>query len=211
MRGKVENHHYVLFAVGITSIALFSLLVFTTNAKPSSGDDLLKNSTEFIRTSCQVTKYPRLCFNSLAAYASTIQTSPMELAHVALSVSLLNLQSTSATLSRILASQGLKPREVGAIKDCIENICDSVDELNKSLKEMDYLKGPDFEFHMSNLQTWVSAAMTGEDTCMDGVSGYNMNGNVKNAVRSCVVKDTKLTSNALALINCLFSTQVASP
>lgn len=97
------------------------------------------------------------------------------------------------------------------MKDCIENICDSVDELKKSVTEMGCLKGPDFELHMSNLQTWVGAAMTGEDTCMDGFSGYDMNSSVKHAVRRCVVKATQLTSNALALINSLSSTQPASP
>ncbi|KAJ8632218.1 hypothetical protein MRB53_025554 [Persea americana] len=202
-------------------VALFSLLVLTTNAEPSSGSDSPtnaepssgsdspKNSTEFIKTSCQVTRYPRLCSDSLLGYVNTIKTSPTELARAAMSVTLANLRSTSAVLSSILARRGLKPREVDATKDCIENISDSVDDLKKSLKEVDYLKGPNFDFHMSNLQTWVSAAMTGEDTCMDGFSGHNMNGNVKMVIRSCVVKDMQLTSIALALINTLSSAQAA--
>ncbi|KDO65432.1 hypothetical protein CISIN_1g045492mg [Citrus sinensis] len=71
---------------------------------------------------------------------------------------------------------------------------DSVDRLSKSFQEMKNLggvKSRDFLFHMSNVQTWASAALTNGNTCLDGFADKSMNGKVKDSV----------TSNALGLVN----------
>ncbi|XP_058086233.1 21 kDa protein-like [Magnolia sinica] len=195
-------------------VALLTLLHLTSLTKTCSAARALHHTntnTQFIRTSCVATTYPRVCYNSLSAYATDIQTSPKQLAHTALSVTLTGAQSTSAMMSKLSARHGLRPGEVGAMRDCIENMGDSIDELRQSLEEMDHLSGPHFDFQMSNIQTWVSAALTDEDTCMDGFDGDAMNGKVKNIVRGQIVKMAQLTSNALALVNNLASTQSKSP
>ncbi|XP_058106614.1 21 kDa protein-like [Magnolia sinica] len=188
--------------------AMLSLLIFTVHVKSSSATQI--NNTEFIKTRCEVTMYPRVCFDSLSVYANTIQTSPQQLANASLSVSLASAQSTWTMMSRLLKGRGMKPREVGAVRDCIDNIGESIDELKKSIEEMGYLNDPDFQFHMENIQTWVSAALTDENTCMDGFAGNGMNGNVKSTITSRVVNVVQLTSNGLALTNSLTSTQPIS-
>jgi len=87
------------------------------------------------------------------------------------------------------------------MRDCVEEMGDSVDLIRKSLGEMSQLKGSNFELMMSDVQTWVSAALTDDDTCSDGFAGNGMNGNMKNVVRGRIVNIAHLTSNALALIN----------
>lgn len=164
------------------------------------------NTKEFIRTSCGVTLYPRLCFKSLSAYARTIQTSPMELANAALRVSLKSARSSSNKVLKLSKGQGLSPREAAAVSDCIETMQDSVDELQQSLVAMKDLQGPDFRTKMSNIVTWVSAALTDEDTCMDGFEEQAIKGEVKGTIRSYIVSVAQLTSNALAIINKLLST-----
>ncbi|KAJ4829014.1 hypothetical protein Tsubulata_012900 [Turnera subulata] len=160
------------------------------------------NSTDdFIKSSCGVTRYPDLCYKTLSAFASSIQDSPMQLAIAALNVTLANAQSTSNMVQNLSAEHNLRPREAGAIRDCVENMKDSVDELQQSMQAMGDLDGPDFEMKMSNIQTWVSAALTDEDTCMDGFEGKVMNGKTKDTIRSGIVMLAQLTSNALALIN----------
>ncbi|XP_058104592.1 21 kDa protein-like [Magnolia sinica] len=196
--------------------AMLSLLVCSaaqtidgqTNAEFINSDG--QTNADFIKSSCKVTRYPRVCFDSLSVYANTIQTSPQRLAQAALSVSLASAQSTKTMMSRLLKGRGMNPREMGALRDCIENIGDSIDEVKKSIEEMSHLSDPDFEFHKENIQTWVSAALTDEDTCTDGFAGNGMNGNVKSAITSRVVNLSHLTSNALALINSLTSTQPTS-
>ncbi|PSS33172.1 hypothetical protein CEY00_Acc03558 [Actinidia chinensis var. chinensis] len=188
--------------------ALLSLFIFNShmNAISATGVAGKPSSTEFIRTSCSATTYPTLCITSLSSHASAIQTSPKLLAHTALSVTLDTTQSTSAMMVKLSQSHGLSPREVAAMQDCVEEVGDSVDQLRKSLGEMNQIKGSNFALMMSDIQTWVSAALTDADTCSEGFSGNNMNGNMKNIVRGRIVNIAHLTSNALALINSYAST-----
>ncbi|KAF8413018.1 hypothetical protein HHK36_000992 [Tetracentron sinense] len=190
--------------------ALLILLMLTTYMNSCSSTRTIseKTSTEFIRTSCGATSYPRLCISTLSSYASTIQTSPKQLAITALSVSLLHVRSTSDLLSKLSKSHGLKPKEVGAMRDCVEEMSGSVDQLRKSLAELGHLGGSKFEHQMNDIQTWVSAALTDEDTCVDG---FAMNGNIKTTVRGHVVNVVHLTSIALALINSFASIHATSP
>ncbi|KAM7255921.1 hypothetical protein ACFE04_011662 [Oxalis oulophora] len=165
--------------------------------------------TNFIKSSCRVTRYPTLCVNSLSAYSSLIKQSNQQLTQTALTVSLTRSNSASSFISKLVKVKGLKPKEYRALKDCVENMSDSVDRLNQSVKEFNQLRRAtrqEFVWHMSNVQTWVSAALTDDDTCLDGFAGRSMNGNVKNAVRKRVVDVFQVTSNALALVNRYAST-----
>ncbi len=80
-----------------------------------------------------------------------------------------------------------------------------MDEIRGSLKQMRQLGaagagGVSFRFQMSNVQTWMSAALTDEDTCTDGFEDV-ADGPLKTDVCDRVGKVHKFTSNALALVN----------
>nr|GEX72873.1 pectinesterase inhibitor 10-like [Tanacetum cinerariifolium] len=93
---------------------------------------------------------------------------------------------------------GMSPLEISAMKDCIELLSDSVYELKKSIDEMNRPGSKDFRLVMSDIQTWVSSAMTDEDTCSEGFANDKK---MKGVVRGKLVNVVHLTSNALALIN----------
>ena len=200
MEGSFSSHHLT---------ALLILFIFTShvNAISASGVARKPSSTQFIRNSCRATLYPTLCITSLSSHASAIQTSPKLLAHMALSVTLDTTQYTSAVMVKLSQSHGLSPREVGAMQDCVEEVGDSVDQLRRSMGEMSQIKGSNFALMMSDIKTWVSAALTNDDTCSEGFAGNNMNGNMKTVVRGHIVNIAHLTSNALALINSYASTR----
>ncbi|CAM8980500.1 unnamed protein product [Rhodiola kirilowii] len=180
---------------------LFIVLLLPVISIPCLAAPGSATSTEFIRTSCAATSYPALCYTSLSIHANAIQKNPKILAHTALSVSLFTAKKTSSSILSLSNTPGLKPREVGAMKDCIEEMAESVEQMQKSLSEMDSFREAEFQMMISDVQTWVSAALTYEDTCTDGFSGKVMNGKVKTAVRGNILKIVHLTSNALALIN----------
>ena len=182
--------------LGLSLLLLCSILYIA--AARNSAD------TSFIKASCRITRYPVLCFQCLSGYASTIRQSDRQLAITALSVSLSRARSTAVFSSNLTKVRGLKPREHQAVRDCIENMSDTVDRLSYSIQELGHTGkavSQDFMWHMSNVQTWVSAALTDENTCLDGFAGRVMEGNVKTAVRRRVVEVAQVTSNALALIN----------
>ncbi|KAI7728056.1 hypothetical protein M8C21_015011 [Ambrosia artemisiifolia] len=184
------------------TIALIFLAAFYLAGATSS--TTINPSSSFIKSSCATATYPALCEQSLSPFAKTIQTSPAQLARTALAVSLKRSQSTQAYLNKLKKVNGLKPRERSAIGDCLEEVNDSLDRVSKSIKELkncDGVKGQEFIWHMSNVQTWVSSALTDENTCMDGFGGKAMEGRVKSSVRSHITSVAHVTSNALALVN----------
>ncbi|GJS17032.1 21 kDa protein [Tanacetum coccineum] len=91
---------------------------------------------------------------------------------------------------------------MSALKDCFEEIDDSAYELHMSMVEMGKVHmGSQFSFNMNSIETWVSAALTDDDTCSDGFSNKNMNGELKIMVRKHVLNIAHLASVALAFVN----------
>ncbi|KAI3704922.1 hypothetical protein L1987_75151 [Smallanthus sonchifolius] len=184
-------------AIPLIFLAVFYLAGTTTSTA-------VKPSSSFIKSSCATTTYPALCEESLSPFANTIKTSPAQLAHTALAVSLKQSQSTQAYLHKLKRVKGIKPRERSAIGDCLEVVSDSLDRVTKSIQELkkfERTKGHEFIWHMSNVQTWVSSALTDENTCMDGFGGRAMVGRIKTSVRAQITSVAHVTSNALALVN----------
>ncbi|XP_059666978.1 21 kDa protein-like [Cornus florida] len=184
-------------------LLILTLLYLSGTAEPASST-AAASSLNFIKASCSATRYPALCVKSLSNYASAIQKSPRQLAQTALNVSLTRAESTRKFVTKLTKFKGLKSREYAAIRDCLEEIGDSVDRLSKSIGELKHMgkaHGPDFLWHMSNVETWVSAALTDESTCMDGFAGRALDGRIKTSIRAWVTHVAQVTSNALALVN----------
>lgn len=99
--------------------------------------------------------------------------------------------------------QGLSTAEAAVINDCVDNVKDSIHELQDSMDSMGQLGGSVVEFQIESIKTWVSAALTDENTCTDGFDGKKVNAAVKENIRTYIRTLAKLTSNALALIKCL--------
>ncbi|KAJ6791267.1 ripening-related protein precursor [Iris pallida] len=194
-----------------TTLFLFSLLFFIPtlssagehhSAAPPAGD--------FIRASCRSTRYPSLCEECLAAYAEAVRHSPRSLAHAALSVSADRARAASSFVGRLSAPPGGRSahsgrRGGGAVRDCLDTLADSVDRLRRSDREMRRMgrRGTrSFEWHLSNVQTWVSAALTDESTCLDSLSEDSSGaGGTRAEIRKRIVDVARVTSNALALVN----------
>lgn len=184
-------------------MAKISYLLFLLTILITIANFAISTPTNFIKTSCSITQYPTLCYESLSIYASTIQQDPYQLVQTALSISLNKTQSTKAFVTKCKNFRNLKPREYAALHDCVEEISDSVDRLTRSLKELKLcnVKGEDFTWHISNVETWVSSALTDESTCSDGFAGKALDGKIKSSIRGRMVNVAQVTSIALSLIN----------
>ncbi|KAK9914061.1 hypothetical protein M0R45_037859 [Rubus argutus] len=180
-------------------LLVVALLALTVNSASTT------TASNFIKTSCSSTTYPDLCIQSLSSYASSIQQNPRQLTQTALSVSLTRAQYAKSFVTKLTKFKGLSHKEYEAIDDCLEEMSDSVDRLSQSADELNKMgkssKGQDFLWHMSNVETWVSAALTDDNTCLDGFSEKAMDGKIKASIRAQVLNVAKVTSNALALCN----------
>ncbi|KAK4432776.1 Pectinesterase inhibitor 3 [Sesamum alatum] len=169
---------------------LFSLfiLLLSPRANAQKHDDL-------VHRSCLHATYPEICVRSLSCHGSA--ATPRELAQLAVKVSLSRVRKASHFLSQI---KGSGRREQGALSDCVEQMGDSVEELSKTLTALQRLRhDADFRWQMSNAETWVSAALANEDTCLDGFK--EMDGQIRSDVRRKITNVARVTSNALYLIN----------
>ncbi|KAG6655454.1 hypothetical protein CIPAW_05G217500 [Carya illinoinensis] len=194
-RHPLSYHHVFMMLLTLLFMSTLQAVLATTNTS--------QTYEKYIITSCNSTTYPQLCYSSLSPYASKIKANPKKLCKTSLSVGLEAAQNASSIVSKQLKQKGsLTSSETAVIKDCVVNIKKSIDELRESLDAMDKLSGWDKEFQMSNIKTWVSAALTDENTCLDGFEeGQEISEKVKNKVRKRILEVARLTSNALYLIN----------
>ncbi|XP_073015596.1 pectinesterase inhibitor 3-like [Primulina eburnea] len=171
------------------TVYLLTLLLSTTHAAYRH---------DLVRTSCFHASYPNICLRTLSTHGSSAST-PRELAQLAVRVSLAHVRRGSVFLSQ-LTVRGRRAR--GALNDCVEQMGDAMDELRNTLSDLQHLhRGGDFRWQMSNAETWVSAALTNEDTCLDGFKEIGVN--VRADVRRRITNVARVTSNALYLINLL--------
>ncbi|MCD7456981.1 hypothetical protein HAX54_033795 [Datura stramonium] len=171
---------------------------FTSGKKPITSSSSTNN---LVYTSCSNASYPKICIRTLSSF-STINT-PKDLAKASLNVSISRANKASKFLKNLKVKS---KREQGALIDCIEQIGDSIYELKRALFELKHLhKGIGFRSQMSNLETWVSASLTNDDTCLDGFK--EIDGKVRYDVKRKIANVAKVTSNALYLINLLYDTR----
>ncbi|KAJ0231961.1 Plant invertase/pectin methylesterase inhibitor superfamily protein [Hirschfeldia incana] len=164
--------------------------------------------SDFIRTSCNTTIYPDLCFSSLSSFANSINNDSNRLARVAISLSRSNTLHLVSYLQNTYGNcvdRGCGGPTAAILKDCSENLKDAVDEMRDSKIQMEELVSTgsvqSFRFQMSNVKTWLSAALTNQYTCTDGFEDLHEDGCIKDDVSSRVDAVKKLTSIALALVN----------
>ncbi|KAL9385615.1 hypothetical protein Peur_022625 [Populus x canadensis] len=188
-------------------LLLLSLVCITGAEKPARFPRRSR-SRAYIENACTKTLYPSLCIQylSVSANSMTIQT-PQQLAQAALSVSLYKaLQTRTFMLKVVKELKARKSKDYQAVKDCLDQIGNSVDQLSQSVRELHRLERPDAEggdnvfWHISNVETFVSSAMTDASTCLDGFPGRNMDKS-RAMIKAKVLNVAQTASNALALFH----------
>ena len=187
----------------IVFIVIFSVLGSVEPAAVRHAQ--VSRARAFIESSCRSTRYPSLCVKCLSGYANKTQQSPFQLAQVAISVSLAKARQTRAYMMQVSGNfKDVQGRTHQDIRDCLDQINDSVDRLTQSILELRRMNqeggDSDFTWRMSNLNTWVSAALTDATICVDGFSGREM-GKMKATIKGKLVDVAQITSNALALVD----------
>nr|GEU31589.1 21 kDa protein-like [Tanacetum cinerariifolium] len=186
----------------LSTTVLLASTTFGQPIEPSS------NETDYIRTSCNTTRYPETCFATLSNYSDYIKHDPSRMAKVAIHVALSNVTHTATYVTNVSQqannnSNNNNTREAAAIEDCVSVLGDAIDEIHKSNRQMKHLgnwSGELIRFELSNVQTWMSAALTNEETCTDGFDEV-VDGDMKADVCARVEAVKEVTSNALALVN----------
>ncbi|KAJ0909796.1 putative pectinesterase [Helianthus annuus] len=185
-----------------TILFLTTFLSFQLSFSSSTQAAQQNKYSTFIKSSCNSATYPSQCVKYLLPYASAVKTNPLSLVKVALHTTLRSANATLYTVTQLYKTKSITKWEAAVLKDCIEDIKDTMDELKSSIKEISSIpKSKDKHFAISNAQTWTSAAITDENSCLDGFSDRKVNQAIKQKIRNSIVNLARVSSNALYLIN----------
>ena len=163
-----------------------------------------------IHTACSQTFHPELCMSTLVTYPGVDQlVEPKDLVQATI----------EATIAQVWQSYSLKVAapvsvwgdEGVAQQDCVELLHDTVYHLNATLvhmKAMPDLRPLSILLFIADVKTWLSAALTNQDTCLEGfhnLIGDNGTHESTNDIQIESKKFSELISNSLALFQTLFS------
>jgi len=164
----------------------------------------------YIESSCNGTLYPDLCIRCLNKFSSSTINGPQHLAQVALSVSLSRALQTRGYLlnvaKEVKAIDHNNKRMYLTVQDCVNQINDSVDQLSQAIKELKRLNkfntiiNDKVLWHISNVETWVSTALTDASSCVQSFPGHRMSKRVA-TIKIKAKNVAEVTSNALALFH----------
>lgn len=184
------------------------ILTPLVQARGPVGPRRTSKARAFIESQCRTTLYPDLCVRSLSPYASNFMKtlSHRQLAQFALQVTLARAESTRGYVTSVANQLNhTKGKDSEAVRQCLDQINDGVNQLENCIKEARKIRedgaSSDFTWHASNVQTWMSSALTDASMCTDGFSGRALGGKAKAVIKAKVLNLQQLTSNALALFN----------
>ncbi|XVF32778.1 hypothetical protein REPUB_Repub17cG0111900 [Reevesia pubescens] len=173
-----------------------------------SGQSATKAENNYVQDACTVTRYRALCINTLAPFSSIAKTSPSKWARAGVSVTIGETKSVARYLMKVKNYREMRGRYKIPLSDCIECFQNAIDELHGSLGVLRKLSARNFYAQMEDLTTWLSAALTDQDTCLDGFE--NPRGKQAKMLRNRVLRSSYFTSNALALVNKLATSGLES-
>ncbi|KAJ0788939.1 putative pectinesterase [Helianthus annuus] len=173
-----------------------------SSSSTTTTTNINKTYNNFIKTSCNNTTYPTVCLTSLLPYATVVKLNRLRLVKKSLSVTLKYASATQSTISNLAKAKNISKGNAAVLKDCIEDIQDSIGEIKDSLSALSNLKSSkNKKFVISNAQTWTSAAITDEYSCTDGISDEDVSPAVKKKIRNGILRIARMSSNALYLLN----------
>ncbi|GJR49574.1 pectinesterase/pectinesterase inhibitor U1 [Tanacetum coccineum] len=185
----------------------------TSNDKAMSQSITVSSAHEIVKSSCSTTLYPELCYSTVASHpeVSTKAKSQKDVIELAINVTQKAVQLSKSKIEKLSKRKGLTPREYGALRDCLEMVTETVDELNevtKGLEEYDTKKL--LKKHAEDLKTLMSSAITDQSTCLDGFSHDEADKKVRKELEKLEERVDKMCSNALAMICNMTNTDIAN-
>lgn len=161
-----------------------------------------------INETCTKTLYPSLCFNSLSSIPSSVRiTSTKKILEISINGTIKSVESSRSKISTTLTNQDLNSQEKNALNDCLEMLDQTLYELGQALNELQKVSELTGFIHQiyGELKTLLSAAMTNENTCIEGISDVeesnpdNQKG-FKVFLQKLLNPISKMISNCLAMV-----------
>ncbi|OVA02126.1 Pectinesterase [Macleaya cordata] len=207
---KKKKLFFIILSSMLVIGALIGVIAGVSSRKNSNSNE---NSSPhaILKSSCSSTLYPDLCYSSIAelAGATDTLTSKKDVIELSINLTLLAVEHNYFTIEKLIKKRKLTRREKTALHDCLEMIDETIDELHKAEDDLkEYPNKKSISEHADDLKTLVSAAITNQDSCIDGFS----HDKADKIVRKSLIKGQehvhRMCSNVLAMIKNLTDTDM---
>lgn len=182
---------FLIFSVILLLVSAISAAVLV-NVRSKAGATVLHiKPTQAISRTCSRTRFPALCLSSLHEFPGALTASDADLVHISVNATLQRFGKAFYMASDI-SSLAMDKLTRSAYESCLELLEDSVYLLSRSLTSVKSSAG-----NNNDVQTWLSAALTNQDTCTEGFA--DVSGNVKDQMAMKLKDLSQLVSNCLAI------------
>lgn len=194
----------VLVTVIIGAVA--GTLMHKRNKDSDSIPSTTTSQTESIQAVCSVTSYPDSCFASISSLETKAsnKTDPKELFRLSLLVAIDGLSKLSSLPDQLMTRSN-DDRVKAALNDCRIVFEDAIDRLNDSISSLKAGQGEKIlsTAQINNIKTWISASLTDQDTCLNGLE--ELNSTLLEEVKTAIQNTTEFSSNSLAILTKILS------
>ncbi|XP_043708708.1 probable pectinesterase/pectinesterase inhibitor 21 [Telopea speciosissima] len=192
--------------IAVSSLVLVAMVVgvavgvnnysSSPNETPAAPTTEISSSMKSIKAICEPTDFKENCVESLSSAAGNT-TDPKELVKVAFKVAIKNIKQ-ALNKSEVLHELEKDNFTAQALEDCKELMDYAIDDLKHSFDEVSALDMSKLDDLLVNLKIWLSAAITYQETCLDGFK--NTTGNAAESMRKALKSSSELTRNGLAIV-----------
>nr|XP_043627184.1 pectinesterase 1-like [Erigeron canadensis] len=198
----------------IVILTLFTVIIGTIltstvfNNHPNQENQSVKESTS-IKAVCSVTKNPELCYTDISSVDPDNYIVPEMIFKLTLQLTLNSLANISSLPKILLSKTTTDLATRSAVRDCVVLFEDAVSQLVKCVEVMrvdpraERKKGKRVglldEGKVKDMMTWVSGAMTDQETCVDGLE--EMGSMYVEEVKMKIGRSSEMLSNCLAILN----------
>ncbi|CAH1425394.1 unnamed protein product [Lactuca virosa] len=190
----------LLIAVIIGAVAGTVIHNRNDNGKDEDASSSQLSSAQSIKAVCSQTLYPESCYSSISELDKSNTTDPEDLLKLSLQVVFNSLSGLSSLPESLMnATSDDKAKE--ALKVCKVVLDDALDYLSDSISSMDVKSGDKLLSlnKIDDMKTWLSTALTNQDTCLDALE--EMNSTFLVDVKSKMQNSTEYASNSLAIVS----------
>ncbi|XVE70787.1 hypothetical protein DITRI_Ditri10aG0098700 [Diplodiscus trichospermus] len=199
----------VLSTVVLVAIIIGAVLGILFPVKSSkSQENPASYTAESVNAMCNVTLYPDSCGSSIAALRSSLNDTnpnpgPTEIFKLSMQVALDELIRLSSLPQKINSSYvNNDPLVRGALNDCETLFKDAIEYINESISSVQVEQGDKMMLPMAkinDIMTWLSSAITNQETCLDGLIEAANHTAIPQEVEYSMRNSTEFCSNSLAI------------
>ncbi|CAI8596331.1 unnamed protein product [Vicia faba] len=191
-----QNHQHHRHKISKPLVATISIIIiitilFLTLFFHHTESQTPLNSPDSLRSICNVTHFPGSCFTALSPSSQNL-TNPNSILKLSILASVDELTKLTSSLKDNSDNQ--------ALDDCKELIDDAVSRLNESVSAIPDGAVTLTDGKIKDIQTWVSAALTDQQTCVDGLEEVGISLETVEKVKKMMQKSNEYTSNSLAIV-----------